>query len=98
VPIALLVVNSLAGSKLAARGIAPSEVEQVRRNGPYVTRNPHPRVPGSRLMVGVTDGGRTLTVVIQPDADDASVWHVMTGWDASRRERHTYRKHAGERP
>jgi hypothetical protein len=90
--IALLVVNTRAASKLAARRIALSEVEQVRRNGPYITRNPHPRVPRSRLMIGVTDGGRTLTVVIQPDTDDASTWHVMTGWQASPRERNTYRE------
>jgi hypothetical protein len=89
--IALLVVNARAASKLTARGIAASEIEQVRRNGPYVTRNPQPRVAGSRLMIGETDGGRTLTVVIQPDADDASAWHVMTGWQSSPRERDTYR-------
>lgn len=89
--IVLLIVNARAASKLAARGIALSEIEQVRRNGPYTTRNPHPRVPGSRLMIGDTDGGRTLTLVIQPDADDASAWHVMTGWQSSPRERDTYR-------
>lgn len=90
--IALLVINTRAASKLAARGIALSEVEQVRRNGPYITRNPHPRVPGSRLMIGETDGGRTLTVVIQPDTDNSSTWHVMTGWQSNPRERDTYRK------
>jgi hypothetical protein len=95
--IAVLVLNARAASKLAARGIHASEVEQVRRNGPYVPRNPHPRVPGSRLMIGETDGGRTLTVVIQPDADDASAWHVMTGWQASPRERDTYRAHTRRR-
>jgi hypothetical protein len=95
--IAVLVLNARATSKLAARGIDASEVEQVRRNGPYVPRNPHPRVPGSRLMIGETDGGRTLTVVIQPDADDPSAWHVMTGWRASPRERDTYRTHTRRR-
>lgn len=95
--IAVLVLNARAAAKLAARGIAASEVEQVRRNGPYVPRNPHPRVPRSRLMIGETDGGRTLTVVIQPDAGDDSAWHVMTGWQASRRERDTYRTHTRRR-
>jgi hypothetical protein len=48
-------------------------------------------------MIGVTDGGRTLTVVIQPDTDDASTWHAMTGWQASPRERDTYRKQTRRR-
>ncbi len=77
---------------------ATSVDEVTREVGEHIkARNPHPRVAGSRLMIGETDGGRTLTVVIQPDADDASTWHVMTGWQASPRERDTYRKQTRRR-
>lgn len=89
--IARLIVNAPAERKLAARAISPSEVRQLVSNGALVTRNPHPRVERSRLLIGRTDGGRMLTVVIQPDAADDAAWHVMTGWPASRREIAAYR-------
>jgi hypothetical protein len=94
VRIALLIINARGLAKLASRGISPSEVEQVRRNGPYVPANPHPRVPDSRLMIGPTDGGRMLTLVIQPDANDPGAWHVMTGWPSTTRERNAYQRNA----
>lgn len=86
-------VNPTARHKLAARSISTDELEQLLANRPYVTPNPHPRVVGSRLLIGPTDGGRVLTVVIQPDRADPALWHVMTGWPASRREIVLFRRH-----
>jgi hypothetical protein len=76
--------------KLARRDIRSDELEQLRRNGPIAVRNPHPRHRTSRLLIGPTDGGRLLTLVIEPDLADEAVWHVRTGWDASKRERKLY--------
>lgn len=84
--IARLIVNPLAEQKLGRRGVSVRELLQVAANQPYVTANPHPRVSGSRLIIGPTDGGRLLTVVVQPDARDKAAWHVMTAWDSTRRE------------
>ncbi len=90
--VARLLFNDVALAKLARRGIAMSEVAQLPRNGTLVTRNAHPRVPGSRLLIGPTDGGRMLTVVIEPDRADDATWHVRTAWDASARERSAYHR------
>lgn len=90
--IAELIFNREAIEKLARRRISVREVGQLPANGPLVTRNPVPRVPGSRLMIGLTDGGRTLTIVIQPDVADAGAWHVMTGWDSTPREAAAFRR------
>jgi len=87
-------LNDLVLAKLAARGIRDNEVEQVLANRPYLAANPHPRVPTSRLLIGPTDGGRLITIVVQPDRLEPSLWHVMTGWGATRREILTFRRHA----
>ena len=87
--IALLVINESAEAKLNARGITGEEAQELLVNPAVVTRNPHPRVLGSRMLIGRTDGGRVLTLVIQPDEDDPAVRHVMTGWDATATERRT---------
>ena len=81
-----LVFNELALAKLARRGIAPEELRQALDNGALLTRNPHARVPGSRLLIGPSDGSRMVTAVVQPDGLHASLLHVMTGWPSSRRE------------
>jgi hypothetical protein len=85
-----LLLNDVALEKLARRGIDQQEVDQLRANGPLVARNPHPRVRGSRFLVGPTDGGRLLTLVVDPHASDEGAWFVQTGWDAGKRERKLY--------
>lgn len=90
--VARLVFSETALMKLARRGIALGEVEQLPRNGAIGMRNPRPRVPGSRMLIGPTDGGRLLTVVIEPDHADDGTWFVRTGWEANLRERNTYRR------
>jgi hypothetical protein len=88
--VARLLLNPVAREKLARRGIREDEVQQLRRNGPWWERNPHPRVAGSRLLIGPTDGGRMLTLVIAPETADVALWHVRTGWDSTKRERKLY--------
>lgn len=84
--ILVLVVNALALRKLADRGITSAEVEQVVANGPLVVPNPNARLAGSVFAIGITDGARFLTIVLQPDEASPTRWHVMTGWDSSPRQ------------
>jgi uncharacterized DUF497 family protein len=88
--IAELQIDDVARDKLARHGIRRDEVEQVRRNWVVFTRNPRPRNLRSRLMIGPTDGGRLLTVVIVSHDFDDGIWFVKTAWEASRGERAIY--------
>jgi len=50
-------------------------------------RNPRSNPPDRRrLMIGRTDGGRALTLVVERTSDSAT-WLTVTGWDATPRER-----------
>ena len=42
--------------------------------------------PLRRLLIGLTDGGRALTLVIEQTIDP-STWLVVTGWTATDEER-----------
>jgi hypothetical protein len=88
--IAELLFDDFVSVTLARRGIEADEAHQLRRNGSIWLDNPRPRVPGSRLLVGPTDGGRLLTVVIAPHKSDGGIWLVKTAWDSSRHERKLY--------
>lgn len=90
--VARLVFNATAERKLAQRGIRLSDVRSVAANGPYLSSNPHPRVPGSRFMIGPDAGGRILTVVLQPDSQDDGTWHVMTAWSATQSQMDAWRR------
>ena len=83
-----LVATEIARDKLAARSISPSEVEQLPRNEHRIVRNPHEGgEPGKRrLLVGETDGGRVLTLVMERTVDPTT-WLVVTGWSATAGER-----------
>jgi hypothetical protein len=71
--------------KLGGRGISEAETEQLLRNRHIIGRNP--RDGGDRrLLVGLTDGGRALTLVIEATVEPTT-WLVVTGWEASDRER-----------
>lgn len=88
--IAHLFANDLALQKLAGRGIHMAEVEQLPCNGGLLARNPHPREARSRLLIGPTNGGRMLTVVVVPNRFDPAIWHVRTAWESSAREQNVY--------
>lgn len=81
-----LVINELAMQKLEARGISPIEIEQVLGNDPAVGENPQPRVAASKVAIGPTAAARFLTVILQPDEDSATRWHLMTSWESSARQ------------
>jgi uncharacterized DUF497 family protein len=73
--------------KLGARGITTHDARQVPRNAHVVVRNPHKATAGKRrLLIGRTDGGRILTLVIERTVD-TTTWLIVTGWDSSSRER-----------
>lgn len=82
-----LLMTEAAIDKLGARGITTEDARQVPRNAHVVVRNPREESPGKRrLVVGRTDGGRALTLVIERTIDPTT-WLIVTGWESSSRER-----------
>jgi hypothetical protein len=83
-----LLATDVALDKLGARRIAAVEAEQLLGNPHVVVRNPRaPADPGKRrLLIGRTDGGRAITLVIERTADPAS-WLIVTGWSSTAAER-----------
>lgn len=85
--IAELLLTEAALDKLGAREITPDDARQVPRNAHVVVRNPRGDAPGTRrLLIGRTDGGRALTLVVERTADPTT-WVIVTGWESSQRER-----------
>ena len=83
-----LLVTEVGLTKLGARGISAEESAQVPRNCHVVVRNPHAGAnPGRRrLLIGATDGGRWLTLVIEQTMEPTT-WLIVTGWSATPAER-----------
>ena len=82
-----LLVTDVALDKLGARAISAAEAEQSLRNEHVTVRNPPGDDPGKRrLLIGRTDGGRFLTLVIERTAD-RTTWLIVTGWDSTQTER-----------
>jgi hypothetical protein len=83
-----LVVTEVGLAKLGAGRISAEEAAQVPRNRHAIVRNPHAEaVPGRRrLLIGTTDGGRVLTLVIEQTVEPTT-WLVVTGWNATPAER-----------
>jgi len=86
--ISQLLATDVALDKLGARGISAEEAEQVPRNRHAMVRNPRWRgEPSPRLLlIGRTDGGRVLTLVVERTVDPTT-WVVVTGWSSTERER-----------
>jgi hypothetical protein len=78
--------------KLAARGISMDEAEELPRNNHVTLRNrgrarrSARKLRDRRLLIGETNGGRTLTLVIERTNDPTS-WLIVTGWTATSAER-----------
>jgi hypothetical protein len=78
--------------KLAARGISVDEAEELPRNNHVTLRNrgrarrSARKLRDRRLLTGKTNGGRTLTLVIER-TDDPTSWVIVTGWSATGAER-----------
>jgi hypothetical protein len=83
-----LLATDLALDKLGARDISAREAEQLPRNRHVTVRNPRGDIdPGKRvLLIGETDGGRRLTLVIERTADPTT-WLIVTGWGSTEAER-----------
>lgn len=65
-------------SELAAHDVSPDEVEQVFVRRPRWVVNKKDR-SGDWKMMGLTKGGRRLTIIVHYDAD-ARVIRPITGW------------------
>jgi hypothetical protein len=81
-PIYELDVPDFARVKLGRRNISAEEARQLLRNAKE--EGPNPRAPRGRnrkLLVGETDGGRRLALVIEPTREPTT-WRVITGWDS----------------
>lgn len=87
--IAQLLATDAARVKLGARDISTAEAEQLPRNLHATLRNRQGggRQEGDRLLlIGHTDGGRALTLVLERTVDPTS-WLIVTGWESTARER-----------
>lgn len=85
--IAELLASEVAIDKLEARNITTHDARQIPRNNHVIVRNPHKARAGKRqLLIGRTDGGRAITLVIEQTIDPTT-WLIITGWDSSARER-----------
>lgn len=84
-----LLATDVALDKLGARGISAEEVEQLPRNRHVTARNlpSERRKAGQRaLLIGRTDGGRLLTLVIEQTIEPTT-WLIVTGWSSTDSER-----------
>lgn len=86
-----LLATEVAVEKLAGRRISIAEAEQTLRNRHVLVGN----VRGAaqrrqsktrRLLIGATDGGRPLTLVVE-ETIDPTTWLLVTGWDSTTVER-----------
>lgn len=90
--IAELLITETALDKIGRRGISVEETEQLIDNRYKVVRQRRgggqsgsPR-PARRMVIGRTDGGRALTLVVERTVDPTT-WLLITGWEATSGER-----------
>jgi hypothetical protein len=71
-----------------SHGISAHESEQLLGNEHVTVRNPsdEPASGSRRLLIGRTDGGRALTLVIERTLDPTT-WLIVTGWESTDSER-----------
>jgi uncharacterized DUF497 family protein len=84
-----LLITPRAPVKLGARGIRVGEVLQLTENPHTVVRNverERREIQVRKMLIGRTNGGRTLTLVIE-QTFDPTTWLVITGWESTNRER-----------
>jgi hypothetical protein len=82
-----LLLTEAALDTLGAQMISADEVGQLLRNANVVVRNPRPHTPGSRRpLIGRTNGGRCLTLVIDQTVEPTT-WLTITGWESTEIER-----------
>ena len=81
-----LIFTLTAVSKLEKRGISTAEVRDIPWNRYRVVANPHGPDPDRRFLIGQSNAGRLLTIVIAP-TDEPTTWLVITGWEATTAQR-----------
>jgi hypothetical protein len=81
-------LSRLRSTSLGSRGISAHESEQLLGNEHVTVRNPseEPASGSRRLLIGRTDGGRALTLVIERTLDPTT-WLMVTGWESTDSER-----------
>ncbi len=93
-PVAIheLLDTEVAAEKLGARGISVEEAQQVLDNRYEIlpnkgrARHGRRRLRERRLLIGDTNGGRTLTLVVER-THDPTTWLIITGWTATKNQR-----------
>jgi len=71
--------------ELAAHSVSLVEVMQMLSNRYTVRRNKR-AAGGTRQLIGETDGGRVLTVILVETAVDGR-WRPITGWESTQDEK-----------
>lgn len=74
---------------LASHAITVEEALAVAFNEPRFFRD---KEAGRLRMIGRTDEGRLLTIIVEPDEDDGGTCELITGWDATRAEKTAWQK------
>jgi uncharacterized DUF497 family protein len=86
-----LLATRIAAEKLGRRAISIDETQQLIDNRYVIVRNAggrrrQERELARRLVIGRTDGGRALTLVVERTSE-STTWVIVTGWSATDRER-----------
>lgn len=83
-----LLATERAIDKLGARRISIDEAEQLAHNHHAMVRNPSDAGDSGQrqLLIGCTDGGRVLTLVVERTIDPTT-WLIVTGWSSTDGER-----------
>ncbi len=77
---------------LASHGISPTEARELLSNSHITMSNP--RAEGRITLVGRTNGGRILSLALDP-TDDAGAWRPVTGLPATPVERRLLGRYCG---
>ncbi len=83
-----LLVTERVLEKLGQRGISDEEAAQLPQGRHVIVRNPSPAPDAvrRRLLIGRTQGGRLLTLVIESTIEPTT-WVIVTGWSSTTAER-----------
>ena len=84
----VLRVSPGAEDELAGHGITVDEALEVRWDDPAFFRD---KRPGRDLMIGRTEGGQLLTIVVEEQRAQ-STWDIVTGWKSDKGERTAWQK------
>jgi hypothetical protein len=90
--VSILILDEGNLAEMARHAVSAAEVVQVVSNR-HITAANHRGEEGSILLIGETDGGRTLTIPLAP-TDDATTWRPATAFPASRHQQTIFRQRA----